>query len=327
MEPNLSLEVIEQVELQSPRINKKPKKVTKTKKKATEKKAEPKKPAKKVEEASEMESTQLISARKKEPKGLKKLNLEPAKALKILEEPDNISTTEQEIILAESTGRLVTLINSLVSTLNDEIFDRYRQTSRLQMENDARLIAKLRDELNRKLQSIDALLAQISRLQSDLDADMSVVTASSSTPQKPTRPVFESPIRKQSSSLLIHQDELELELKTIGITLDMLELLTGVRIINYEEDTEKFYFDVKQASTNDDSHGVAVEYRLVIKKKFEQAADVNYVPVFLNDKDANVEKLVKHLPDYLRDNLIFPYNTLLQFYAKMSKALNKSSKS
>lgn len=128
---------------------------------------------------------------------------------------------------------------------------------------------------------------------------------------------------------MLQQEDLANELKTIGITLDMQELLTGVRITNYEDDRDKFYFDVKQTSTNidNDVDAVSVMYRLVIKKKFEQTAEVTYIPSFLREaKNDDARRVSVHLPDYLKDNLIFPYNTLLQFYAKMSKALNKSAK-
>lgn len=250
--------------------------------------------------------------------------------------------TEKDILSADSPAKLALLVSSLVSTQQDSIFERYRQTTRLQQSNDAKLISELRSELSAKQKTIEGLIVQIQNFQESGDVSvLSSAPAVSSTPQKGRRvEMYESPIRKRSeSSLMIRQDDLANELKTIGITLDMLELLTGVRIINYEEDLDRFYFDVKQTSTNmeDEAAAVSVEYKLVIKRKFEQTAEVTYVPVFLRtDKKSkgaeldrrsdNANKVAKHLPEYLQDNLIFPYNTLLQFYTKMSKALNKSTK-
>lgn len=237
---------------------------------------------------------------------------------------DSRQVSESDILTATDLKLLMKIINTLVTTEQDAIFEKYRQTTKLQTSHDSLVISGLRDELRRKQETIDALQAQLlgSRAPDSL--------AIKSTPRKTAAPeLYQSPIRKLSSSLMLQQEDLANELKTIGITLDMQELLTGVRITNYEEDRDKFYFDVKQTSTNmdNDSDAVSVIYRLVIKKKFEQTAEVTYVPSFLQgDKDDDANKVSEHLPDYLRDNLIFPYNTLLQFYTKMNKALNKSAK-
>lgn len=239
------------------------------------------------------------------------------------------TVTENDILAATTPQALMQLINGLVNTQQDAIFDKYRQTSRLQMSHDSLLISSLREEIGRKQATIDALQAQL--LESGgAEGDLSSISVVSSTPRKQrTRELYQSPIRQKSSSLMLQQEDLANELKTIGITLDMQELLTGVRITNYEDDRDKFYFDVKQTSTNidNDADAVSVTYRLVIKKKFEQTAEVTYIPSFLQgDKSEHARRVSAHLPDYLKDNLIFPYNTLLQFYAKMSKALNKSAK-
>lgn len=236
--------------------------------------------------------------------------------------PKTTTNIKAEDILRAGNDDILKFINTLVNTSQHEAIEKYKQTCKLQMANDAKLISQLQAELETKQKSIDTLAFQLQRYQNF-----------PATPQKrQTAELYQLPIRNgsSSSSLMIHHDELAQELKTIGITLDMLELLTGVRIINYEEDREKFYFDVKQSSTNtdNDNEAITVEYRLVIKKDFEESADVNYVPVFLSEADnESTERLISHLPDYLRDNLIFPYNTLSQFYAKMNKALNKARKS
>lgn len=240
------------------------------------------------------------------------------------------TVTEAEILLASDSTQLVKLINSLVNTQQDEIFEKYKQTTKLQSSHDKETIASLREDLAKKLELIETLQAQL--LENGEGNDTTTFSVPSSTPRRAAKPeMYQSPIRKQSSSSsMIHQEDLANELKTIGITLDMQELLTGVRIINYEEDRDKFYFDVKQTSTNidNDSDAVSVIYRLVIKKKFEQTAEVTYVPSFLQEEqNEDAKKVAVQLPEYFKDNLIFPYNTLLQFYAKMSKAINKAAKS
>lgn len=258
------------------------------------------------------------------------LTPESSKTIASISVSNTSKITENDILSADDLQSLMKLINSLVTTQQDVIFEKYRQTSRVQMNHDSQVISSLREELRKKQTTIDTLQAQLltDRVR---DADTTANSIPSSTPKKPGAPeLYESPIRKKSSSsLMIHQEDLANELKTIGLTLDMQELLTGVRITNYEEDRDKFYFDVKQTSTNidNDSEAVSVVYGLVIKKKFEQTAEVTYVPSFLQgEKSDDARKVSGHLPEYLKDNLIFPYNTLLQFYAKMSKALNKSAK-
>lgn len=240
-----------------------------------------------------------------------------------------LQVTEADILAADTLAKVVAFVNLLVAS-QQQLFERYKHTARLQMDADAQLIAELRRELENKQTSVDALLALLQR-----SADDGGMT--SSTPQRGrAAQVYELPIRRRSSPVL-QQHELAGELKTIGVTLDMLELLTGVRIISYEEDRAKFYFDVKQLSTtsDNDTDAVSVVYRLVIKRKFELTAEVTYVPTFLHSLEladdsaaaSHAQAVAACLPEYLRDNLVFPYNTLLQFYAKMSKALNKSAKS
>lgn len=235
--------------------------------------------------------------------------------------------TEQDVVKAASSNDILSYLNKLVGSEAEANLNEYKRTAQLQMENDASLIRQLQTELQRKQELIDTLTKQVLRLQSNGNG----LRESHATPQRRLAgEMYQLPIRTSSSSTMVSLEDLALELKTIGVTLDMLELLTGVRITNYEEDAEKFHFDVKQSSTNseDDSSTVTVEYKLVIKKQFEQSADVNYVPTFLKKVPASLKnRLKQNLPDYLQENLVFPYNTLSQFYAKMNRALNKSAKS
>lgn len=294
------------------------------------KKAEPSGP-------TQTESSQIQTART--PAEPVALFHAPAKSNGASDTPKETSevVTEADILAADTLAKVVAFVNLLVGT-QQQLFDRYKHTARLQMDADARLIAELRRELENKQTSVDALLALLQRVQDDADARRPASMASS-TPQRgrAAAEMYELPIRGRNASLL-QQHELAGELKTIGVTLDMLELLTGVRIISYEEDRAKFYFDVKQLSTtsDNDTDAVNVVYRLVIKRKFEQTAEVTYVPTFLHNLEladdssdsahADARAVAACLPEYLKDNLIFPYNTLLQFYAKMSKALNKGAK-
>lgn len=236
--------------------------------------------------------------------------------------------TENDVIQATNTKDLLGYITTLVGSDASAHLDEYKRTAQLQMDNDSSLIRQLKADLQRKQELIDTLTRQVLRLQ---DNGRAVQDAHATPQKKLAGEMYQLPIRTSSAStLMISLEDLALEMKTIGVTLDMLELLTGVRIVNYEEDEEKFHFDVKQSSTNgeDDPSTITVEYKLVIKKQFELSADVNYVPTFLKKVPSSVKKRLKqHLPDYLQDSLVFPYNTLSQFYAKMNRALNKSAKS
>lgn len=250
--------------------------------------------------------------------------------------PSALELTEEDILSIDSTGKLYGVLKGLLRGSSDEMFDEYKKTAKERIQ----LLEEERDHLQNQLlvkqNTIDTLAMQIQELQSN-------ASAPSVTPKKPLQQMYESPIRKKSSAAMIRPGDMEEELKTISFTFDMLELLTGVRVINYEEDKEKFYFDIRQTDTAAelDRTPVAIEYRLVIKRRFDQTAEVTYIPVFLknmmttakaSDDDQKVKnehaKLVEaNLPEYLRENLKFPFNTLLQFYAKLVRALNKSGKS
>lgn len=267
--------------------------------------------------------------------------------------------TEADIIGSKQTGQLMGYINSLMNSDQERIFSSYKKEASVQMEKDAELILQLVEEAQDKDNVIEELQKE---LQAYREGGVKPEKNATATPLKSAKKpdllyesastgVYESPIkRKKNSKLnepaLINKDDISQELKTIGITLDMLELLTGLRIVDYDEDRTKFHFDVKQASTVSAEDGAAadvkvitIQYQLVISKKFESTAEVKYVPTFLNHLDASgpqpnadeglrltAAKLNKYLPDYFCDNLTFPYNTLSQFYIKMNKALNKIAK-
>lgn len=257
------------------------------------------------------------------------------------EEPEmkkiNIGTniSEEDILTASSGNDLIGIIHQLTNTKQDELFRAYKKEAEKKLEQCKSTIKDLEKELERKQEIID----KSANISSDAFLETPLKNKKNST-------MYISPIRKRKSSeqgsSLISQDQLSKELETIGITLDMLELLTGLRIVNFEEDKSKLHFDVKQTSTSGGDSEISVEYRLVIGKNFTSTAEINYIPSFLEALDeasdesinmsddgtrSNARILTKVLPDYLCDSLTFPYNTLSQFYSKMNRALNKASKS
>lgn len=237
----------------------------------------------------------------------------------------NDSIITEKIITSISTNQqLVELINSLVNTKQDEIFSEYKSEVKNQLESDHELILSLQKELEVKQALIDKLE----------NNSTSRINLSYQSPDA----IFESPIRKRSQSSFINLDQLSKELENVGFSLDMMELLTGLRIMNYQEDKSKHYFDVKQTSK-----GVFINYQLVISKNIDKSEDIQYEPTFMEvlsddfhqdpndsisevDLVRNAKRLKKMLPDYLCENLSFPSDTLVQFYNKMSRALNKMTK-
>ncbi|KAI3407017.2 CSM1 [Candida oxycetoniae] len=200
----------------------------------------------------------------------------------------------EQVLSATNVDSLVDLINENVHTNADVIHSKYRDTVEEQMAEDHKLIQQLREE-NAKLNE------QLS------ESSMAEYT---------------SPIRKKK----IKQDDFEKEREHICFTLDLLELLTGIKVTNFEESPTQYTFDIKQTSSNKE---VFIEYSLILSKV--DSSQINYVPTFIEDdgygRDTeyknNRKHLIKILPDYLCEYLSFPFNTLAQFYSKVNKAINK----
>ncbi|CQB90078.1 Chromosome segregation protein Csm1/Pcs1 [Chlamydia trachomatis] len=71
-----------------------------------------------------------------------------------------------------------------------------------------------------------------------------------------------------------------------------------------------------------------MHYQLVLAS--QPSPEINYIPTFLDALEGeevedyeNAKILQKILPDYLCENLSFPFDTLAQFYGKVNRALNK----
>ncbi|RLV89623.1 hypothetical protein JA1_005061 [Spathaspora sp. JA1] len=213
-----------------------------------------------------------------------------------------------------NSGELIELVNDLANTKQDEVFTKYQTKIQTQLENDHLLIQNLQLDLRKKNETIDKLVEEISRLKQ-------------SQTNEPEQIKFESPIRTKHTPM----NSLSKELENITISLDMIELLAGVRVVNFQEDEEMLYFDVKQSSPP-----LYITYQLIISKEFEVKAKVHYIPTFLdvlaNEFDhgddeveiiENARVLQRILPDYFLDKIEFSIDTLNQFYSKLARALNK----
>ncbi|CAK9437661.1 uncharacterized protein LODBEIA_P20390 [Lodderomyces beijingensis] len=193
----------------------------------------------------------------------------------------------EDLISSTDISSLVDLINENIHTSSDVNHAKYKELAEEQMSKDHELIQQLREEN-------ESLRESISKPQAE----------------------YTSPIR----NMKIKQDDFEKEREHICFTLDLLELLTGIKVTNFEETATQFTFDVKQTSAN---KSTAIEYQLVVSKI--ESSRINYIPVFMDDEEESEAKktLIKVLPEYLCECLSFPFNSLAQFYTKVNKAINQ----
>ncbi|EMG49204.1 hypothetical protein SBY92_000560 [Candida maltosa Xu316] len=214
--------------------------------------------------------------------------------------------SQQEILNCDSE-QLIDLINNSINTKQDELFSKYQAKVETLLEENHRLIESLQLELQEKNDKIESLSEQIMARQRESAME------------------FASPIRKRKTGRL-NQDELAQEREHISFTLDMIELLTGVKVINFENNSTEYVFDIRQTSST--NQGLTMNYQLVLPS--EKNPQISYVPTFLDALDgeeeeeiANAKALKKKLSDFLCENLTFPFDALAQFYAKVNKDLNK----
>ncbi|KAI5957379.1 CSM1 [Candida jiufengensis] len=208
----------------------------------------------------------------------------------------DVSYFTKDTINDTNINNIIDIINENVHTKADTILTKYRDINDQLRENDHLLIQQLQEE-NEKLKEKIEDLGYINE--------------------------YKSPIKKY----IIKDSDFEKERENISFSFDLLELMTGVKIINYEENNNEIQCDIIQSS-NDKS--IWIEYQLIINKL--DTKQINYIPKFLHDDQEqqqnetnklNLKKLNKILPDYLMEYLSFPGESLAQFYNKVNKALNQ----
>lgn len=208
---------------------------------------------------------------------------------------NNSKHDEKSILLCTLVEELNKVIYDLTNNEQDEIHKQYRQAVRQQLDHDRELIALLQAEV--------ALLR---------------AEAGNTNP-----PPISLPIKKNPQVMTTH-DHFRRELLEIRHTLDLLELLTGLSVSNFQQEDGNFYFDIEQCANGlvlSTSERLKMEYRLIINEN--DSDEVEYEPTFINENSNGCEQLKKILPLYLLDRLTFPIGTLGQFYGKVSRALNK----
>lgn len=113
------------------------------------------------------------------------------------------------------------------------------------------------------------------------------------------------------------------------LKVDIFELLSGINILELTENPQhdKLIVSLKQLGKAE------FYYKLEIEKSDPNnklVPSVFYTPLlgdnapsgFFGNWSENVEILKQQLPDYLLENLEFPYNTLSMFYKKINDSLN-----
>ncbi|KAI5961818.1 CSM1 [Candida pseudojiufengensis] len=235
------------------------------------------------------------------PKRSSRSNTAPIKKSRPISSTSNSFTTSdldvsyftKDSIDDTNIDTLIDLINDNTHSKADIIHSKYRDINDQLRENDHILIQQLQEENERLQQKIEELNYSNE---------------------------FTSPIRKNK----IRDIDIDQERENISFSFDLLELMTGLKVINYEENDNEIQCDIRQTNSN---KNIWIEYQLIINKL--DTKQINYIPKFLHDDEeneqnkSNLKKLNKLLPDYLMEYLSFPGESLAQFYSKVSKALNQ----
>ncbi|ODV94250.1 hypothetical protein PACTADRAFT_51123 [Pachysolen tannophilus NRRL Y-2460] len=122
----------------------------------------------------------------------------------------------------------------------------------------------------------------------------------------------------------------------VRVIFDFIELLTNLTCLDFLENEEQLIFIMKQSDTESTIH---INYKLIINRlKNKDINEIIYIPLVSGDYNPeideeedeedfkeNLAKLHKVLPEYLLDNLTFPYSNLSNFYAKINRSLNKNN--
>lgn len=269
------------------------------------------------------ETTIKHSKSEQKSSGLSNTAAEARKIPLSTDSEDVLNLSEEDILSAQSNEDLIRIIKRLTGSTQDEIFGKYKEKMAQMARQHESETQIMMDELKSKQQTIDYF--------------MKLKGAPTADKDEMARKTYVSPLRQKPGTgqeQLMNLELLSKEMDNIGTTLDMLELLTGLRIINFKEDEYTFHFDVKQTSTTGNSDELSIDYQLVIAKEVKATAEINYIPTFLEtmsrepssssgNSEVDLKLLVDSLPDYFCDNLTFPYNSLSLFYAKMNRSLNK----
>lgn len=255
--------------------------------------------------------------------------------------------TVDDVYRAQESNELADLLQKLQG--GDLAFNKYKSTMNRLLEEQEQMIYKLNEEVAKQQEKEKALVKEMNRLkyasqsaagtpvkrrrrdridsaglQEDDEAEADDDDDDDDDDGDSTNPrMFMSPIRQKTQTKISEPDVVR-EMENIAITFDMLELLTGVKVNNFQDDETKFYFEVKQASR--DNEEIYIEYSLVLLKDLAHAGQIQYDPTFLQaSDDKRVKQLKQILPAKLCGPLTFHYDTIAQFYDKVSRALTKAS--
>lgn len=200
------------------------------------------------------------------------------------QEHEPLSSITDKTVMGLNPSELVTLVNELTLTHQDAVFTQYKTATARQLRANQEEIELLKAEL---------LLLRGSRTELQL-------------------PIKKTPISGAT--------DFAQELSEIGHTLDILELLTGLCVVDFRSQQGNYYFDIEQWG-GPAAARVKMAYQLVVAQA--ELGEVMYNPTFLDNPSQGTDTLREVLPDYLLESLTFPVHTLGQFYQKVARALSK----
>lgn len=227
--------------------------------------------------------------------------------------------------VSTKTGTL-RFIQSLAASLA-KAFEEFKSQLLQQRDADHALI----EELSSQLAALQQLVAARDKRILELEEQVDSANRTSSSSH-----AYESPIRKQKHSLPTPSpssapstdDPVAREFEYISYSLDMVEIMTGVRVRNFVEEDDKFFFEVRQRSSDPAHSATHADYVLIIEKSAGRDTEICYIPAFMDQAETgtpleqdNSRLLQQLLPDYFCGPLNFAYSSLPRFYARMGRAL------
>ncbi|OWB63413.1 hypothetical protein B5S29_g4391 [[Candida] boidinii] len=251
-----------------------------------------------------------------------KTNINQSRMSSPLRKSDSSSSTTTTFLPSDSTlnqlfqkkdlKNLTNILTELTNTKSERMLIEFKKTAEKRFNTSDKLISNLTKE-------ITYLKTQLNNQKRDKTNELNEINK--------LKLENESLIKKiellNSESLNLNNENLIKEKNLNNTKFEIIELLTGLICIEFNENQENLSFKLKQTGDS-----CILYYQLLISKN--GSSDIVYIPDIDNIKDIedslkNKENLKTYLPDYLLDNLTFPANTLNNFFNKLSRSLNKKN--
>ncbi|ANZ74794.1 BA75_01074T0 [Komagataella pastoris] len=207
-----------------------------------------------------------------------------------------------QLFLRRDVRQLNEILNDLTTDKTEEIFNTYKLMAEQRMRKSDNLVQSLTQQikdLNNQLEEGPFALQQLEDENEKLRREL-------------------QSLKNQS-----FDDSSNEQLANIQVIFDMFELMTGISCTDFEETNEQIVFTIRQSSID----STFLMYKLSINKNTSRhIGEIEYHPIFNEELQPDFELVKSRLPDYLKDDLTFPYNTLRNFFSKVSRSLSMSKK-